>query len=293
MVTRPLTLLAGVCAFSAFGACDVTIKDGDISVNQLHGRATRDWNRRFPLAAGGRVEIVNTNGPIEVVVGPAGTVEVAAVLDARSLTDDQSNALLSESKIEESATTGHIRVATVRGDATASGLGSRRHGRLEVAYKVTVPADTRVEMTGTNGRLTALGLRGHVKAMVANGGVELTALRGSVDAAAVNGSLVVKMAEVTAGVRLESTNGRIALEVPKDARATLNVRSVNGGITVTGLGTQDPSGRRIRNLESALNGGGPEIDVRVTNGRITITGIDQPSAASDRPSAGAGRPDPR
>ena len=77
--------------------------------------------------------------------------------------------------------------------------------------------------------------------------------------------------EVTAPIRLESTNGRIALEVPKDAKATLNARSVNGGITVTGLGT-GASGRRIRNLESVLNGGGPEIDVRVTNGRITIEG---------------------
>ena len=34
-------------------------------------------------------------------------------------------------------------------------------------------------------------------------------------------------------MRLESTNGRISLEVPKDTKATLNVRSVNGGITVT------------------------------------------------------------
>jgi hypothetical protein len=41
---------------------------------------------------------------------------------------------------------------------------------------------------------------------------------------------------------------------------------------VTGLTTQEATGRRIRNLESVLNGGGPEIDVRVTNGRLTIEG---------------------
>ena len=80
------------------------------------------------------------------------------------------------------------------------------------------------------------------------------------------------MAEVTGRVRVESTNGRISIEVPKDSKATLNVRSVNGGITVTGLTAQEVSGRRIRSLESQLNGGGPEIDVRVTNGRITIEG---------------------
>ena len=62
------------------------------------------------------------------------------------------------------------------------------------------------------------------------------------------------------------------IEVPKDAKATLNARSVNGAITVSGLNTTEASGRRIRNLESQLNGGGPELDVRVTNGRITIEG---------------------
>jgi hypothetical protein len=60
--------------------------------------------------------------------------------------------------------------------------------------------------------------------------------------------------------------------VPKSTKATLNARSINGSISVSGLNTQEPSGRRIRSLESQLNGGGPELDVRVTNGRMTIEG---------------------
>jgi len=260
---QPLALLTGVCALSVLGACDVTIKDGDVSFDQLHGRATQEWSRQYPLAAGGRVEVVNSNGDIEVGVGKAGGVEVAALLSARAMTDERAKELLSGAKIEESATPEHIKLATVRGN---------RSGGLEVSYRLTVPPDARVEMTGNNARVKVDGLRGHVKAMVANGAVELTGLRGSVDAASVNGSVSVKMAEVTGRVRLESTNGRIALEVPKDTKATLNARSVNGGITVTGLTAQEATGRRIRNLESVLNGGGPEIDVRVTNGRITIEG---------------------
>ena len=291
LCSLPFALAAGMSVLASQG-CDVTIKDGDVSVNQLHGRARQEWTRKYPLTPGGRIEIANTNGPIDVVAGAAGTVEVAAVLDARSMSDEHSKELLSESKIEEKVTPGHIRIATVRSDGSSGGPGSRRHGRLQVAYKVTVPADARVEMTGNNGTLTAKGLRGHTKAMVANGAVELSGLRGSVDAAAVNGSITVKMAEVTAPVRLESTNGRINLEIPKDSKATLNVRSVNGGINVTGLTTQDASGRRIRNLESALNGGGPEIDVRVTNGRVTITGVDSPSWTADPPPFSADRPAP-
>jgi len=125
-------------------------------------------------------------------------------------------------------------------------------------------------------------VRGHVKAMMVNGDLELTGLRGTVDAASVNGELSVKMAEVTGRMRLENTNGRISLEVPKDTKATLNVRSLNSRITVTGLDTQKVEGERIRTLESALNGGGPEIDVRATHGRITISGVESPGVQSPR-----------
>ena len=49
--------------------------------------------------------------------------------------------------------------------------------------------------------------------------------------------------------------------MPK-TKAMVERALVNGGLTVTGLTAQEATGRRIRNLESVLNGGGPEIDVR-------------------------------
>jgi hypothetical protein len=258
--------LAGAVSILAAQGCDVTIKNGDVSFDQLHGRAVQEWNRKYEVADGGRVEIVNVNGPVTVVVGAPRAVEVTAVLTARAMTDERAKEVLSRSSIDESASPEHIRVAIVRDSR------GRGPGRLQVSYTVTAPPDARVEITTNNGTLKAEGLSGPIKAMVVNGEIELTGLRGSVDAASVNGGVSVRMAEVTARVRLESTNGRVALELPNDSSATLTARSVNGGISVTGLNTPEASGRRIRNLESVLNGGGPEIDLRVTNGRITITG---------------------
>jgi len=263
----PLALAAGACALGVLGGCDVTIRDGDIKNVSVRANASSEWNRHYSLADGGRVEIINSNGPIEAVVGPAGAVEIAAVLEAQAMTDTRAKEILSEIKFEESVAPDHVRVATVR---------ARGRGGLDVRFKVTLPADARLEMTGNNGTLKAEGLRGHVKAMIVNGGVELTAMRGTIDAAAVNGHISAKMAQVAGPMRLESTNGRITLEIPKTAKATLNARSVNGGITITGLTVDEGTGRRIRTLESQLNGGGPEIDLRVTNGRITITGVESP-----------------
>ena len=264
---KRLALLAGVSIAASLGGCDVTIKDGDIKNVSVHSGASQEWTRRYPLEKGGTVEIVNGDGPIEAVVGPPGAVDVAAVLKASAMTEKRVQELLREMRLEESIKPNHVRVATAR----QQGLSG-----VDVSIKVTLPADARLEMTGNNGLLKAGGLRGHVKAMVVNGGIELTAMGGTVDAAGVNASVSAKMAEVTGPLRLESTSGRVSLEIPKTAKATLNARSVNGNITVTGLTVEEGTGRRIRTLESQINGGGPEIDLRVTNGRISIAGVESP-----------------
>jgi len=257
---KPLAL---VLAIALLPACDITIKDGDVSFQEARGRATQEFNRTYPLAPDGRVEVVNMNGDIEIAPGTPGTVGVAATMSARAISDERAKAVLAESKIDEQATPELIKLTTAR---------PGRGGGLEVNYKLTVPPDARVEMTTNNGNLKGGGVAGHIKGIVSNGGIDMTGLRGSVDLTLVNGHIVVRMAEVNDRIRIEATNGRLSLEVPKDAKATLNARSVNGSITVTGLNTQEASGRRIRSLESQINGGGPELDVRVTNGRITIEG---------------------
>lgn len=263
---KPAAFLAGASLVASLVACDVTIKDGDIKRVSVHTGASQEWTRHYPLSSGGTVEIFNGDGPIEAVVGPPGAVDVSAIIEASAMTEARAKELIHEMRLEESIKPEHVRVAT-----------ARREGRsgVDVSIKVTLPADARLEMTGNNGRLKADGLAAHVKAMVVNGQIELIGLRGTVDAAGVNASVSAKMAEVTGPLRLESTNGRITLEVPKTAKATLNARSVNGNITVTGLTAEEATGRRaIRTLESPLNGGGPEIEIRATNGRISITGTD-------------------
>jgi hypothetical protein len=251
-------------AISLLPACDITIKDGDVSFRETRGRATREFTKGYPIGPKALVEITNTSGDIEVwATGSAGWAVVDAAMSARAMTDEQAKELLAETQIDEQATLEHVKLTTVR---------AGRSGRLDVVYKLTVPPDVRVALTTHNSNLKVYYLAGHVKGIITNGAIDLTGLRGPVDVASVNGHIVVRMAEVNDRVRIEATNGRITLEVPKSTKATLNARSINGSISVSGLNTQEPSGRRIRSLESQLNGGGPELDVRVTNGRMTIEG---------------------
>ncbi len=46
--------------------CDIKVDDGKVSVGVSRGRASDEWVRSYPLAKGGRFEIANENGQIEV-----------------------------------------------------------------------------------------------------------------------------------------------------------------------------------------------------------------------------------
>jgi hypothetical protein len=253
-------------ALLALTACDIQIREGGkFNVGIFSAQATQEWTRTYSLSAGGHIELANLNGPIELTQGPAGsTLDVRADITAKALTDSGAKDILAKGKIEETVTPERVKVETV----VPRGV----HGSYEVRYQVRLPPDVEAQVSTTNGAVKAHGLTSKLKASIVNGAVELTDIAGSLDASVINGSLTVKLATVSAPVRLETTNGRLTLELPQASKANLSARVVNGGLTVSGLSVEDPPQRRIKNLEAVLNGGGPPIDLRTTNGRVTITG---------------------
>lgn len=253
-------------AIVGLAGCDIQVhENGDVKVGMFSAQATEDWTRTYSLAAGGRIEVANLNGPIEVSEGAEGAnVEVHASIIAKALTDAGAKDILSKGRIEETTSPAGVKIETV----VPRGVP----GSYEVRYKIQVPPSVEAQVSTTNGSVKATGLTGKLKASVVNGPVELNGMTGALDAASVNGPVSVKLTNVTAPVRLETTNGRLSLELPKASRANLSARVVNGSLNVSGLSIQEESGKRIRNLETVLNGGGPTLDLRTTNGRITITG---------------------
>jgi hypothetical protein len=247
-------------------ACDVQVREGNVKVGVFSAEAKQEWRREYPLAAGGQVEIANLNGPIELITGPDGPLEVRIDIRAKSLTESIAREILNKGKIDETVSPERVKVETV----VPRGI----HGSYEARYQVRVPPGVAAQVSTTNGSVKSTGFAGKLKASVVNGAVELTAISGELDATVVNGSLVVKLAQVTAPIRLETANGRLTLELPKASRANLSARVVNGGLSVSGLPVEEPAQRRIRNLEAMLNGGGPTVDLRTTNGRISITGTE-------------------
>jgi DUF4097 and DUF4098 domain-containing protein YvlB len=262
-VTRRLAavsrLITVVTSAAALSACDVV-------VNSLHakGKAQDQWTRTYTIAVGGNVEIVNTNGGIDVVGADGTQVEVVAERTARGMTDEDAKKVLAQLKIDETVTTNRVRLET-RAPAGES-------GRVDVKYHVKVPASVNVRLQNSNGTIEVVALRGTVKAETSNGTVRGRELTGAVDATTTNGSVRLEMSGVASGgIRAETVNGSVDLTMPASAKADVEASCLNGRISVEGLKLDGPETTR-RRVEGRLNGGGPRVVLETTNGKIQITG---------------------
>jgi hypothetical protein len=237
---------------------------GCLAIGPLTGRATDEWTRSYPLAAGGEVRVVNINGKVDIQGTDGATVEVRADRTARAATEQGARELLPRISIREDIRSDRVSLETERIPGFMIGAS------WEVQYHLKVPKGAAVSASTTNGGITLTALTGTVNARTTNGGVTAKELSGGVQARTTNGPVNVELLKVGAGkITLGTTNGGVSLALPEAARADLSARVTNGGISVTGLDL-DVSEHSRRLLEGRMNGGGTPIELRTTNGGIRI-----------------------
>jgi DUF4097 and DUF4098 domain-containing protein YvlB len=150
-----------------------------------------------------------------------------------------------------------------------------------------------IDIGSTNGGIILDGLKGTIKVGTTNGGVKATRLDGKCELSTTNGGVHVAgrfealdissgngtvVAEAESGSRVSSawnirtTNAGIDLALPPDLKANVDASTTNGSVTVDlPSGVQGiHSGTEVR---GAMNGGGPEMTLRTTNGGIHVRGI--------------------
>jgi putative adhesin len=249
-------------ALTASAACDIAMADH-------RQKETSEWRKTYELQPGGRVEIGNVNGKVEILPGQGNTVEVVALKTGTGVSQDAAKEALGRIEILEDISPGSIKIETKTRRDSGSLFGG---GGLRVDYTVRVPQNAEVRASTLNGGVAVTGLNGKVYAEATNGGVKARDVTGALQATTTNGGIDVDLARLSeAGVKLECTNGGIILRLPADAKASISARVMNGGIETNGLMLDsgvEPSKRR---LDARLNGGGARVDLEGTNGGIRIS----------------------
>jgi hypothetical protein len=237
----------------------------DIVTAEYGSQESAEWRKTYDLKPGGRVEIHNVNGKIDVEPSGGDRVEVVAQKTAKAGSPEAAKEALTRIEIVEDASPDAVRIETKV--PRSSGL-FRASG--EVRYLVKVPPNANAKFRTVNGGIEIAGLDGRVEAETTNGGIRAREIGGPIDASTTNGGVEVDVTRIAdPGVNLSCTNGGIKLRVPPDARATISASVTNGGVSAEGLSLETSQATR-RRLEARLNGGGPPIRIEGTNGGITI-----------------------
>ncbi len=246
----------------------VAVSGCDIVTADLKARETSEWRKSYQLSPGGRVEIRNVNGRIDVQPSAGNAVEIVAVKSARAGTPEAAKEALARIEILDSSTADLIKIET-----KLPRSGQFLHmGATEVSYTVKIPAAADVDFSTVNGGIELSGLTGRIKTETTNGGIVGRDIGGPIDATTTNGGVEVEVTRIAEqGVRLGCTNGGIQLRLPRDAKATITASVTNGGISAEGLSLEKTESSR-RRLEARLNGGGPPIRLEGTNGGIRLDG---------------------
>ena len=227
--------------------------------------ARDEWKRSYKVSRGGSFEIRNTNGEIRVEPAEGDTIELTATRIVRAPTEEQARRTLQDVKIAETVSPDSVLV-----DSSSLGVTINRQKRID--YAVRVPPGTRITLKSTNGDIDVRRVGGVFRAETTNGGIRAREIEGGAVVETTNGSVDLEFASLgDDGIRCSTTNGTIAVALPKDVKARFTATVTNGEITARDLpiATTEKSRRR---LEATTGGGGPTVRLSTTNGDIAIKG---------------------
>ena len=279
---------AGLAAVALLPGCDIKVDDGKVSLGVSRGRASDEWVRSYTLAKGGRFEIANENGQIDVKGTQGSEVKVKAFREVTSNSDEDAQRRLKDLKMREDVSSDRVFIQAETGGMDHMGFGRG----LGVRYEVEVPAGLTVTVKTMNGGVKLDDVDGKITAGTTNGNVTGDGVTGEVQGSTVNGSVSMTLDAVSGDVRLMTVNGAIRLELPPTANADLDAATVNGGVSVDEkLGLAEVSRDRgsfgpATSIRGRLNKGGPRLSLQTTNGGVRVSA---PGAGGDDEERGRGR----
>ena len=251
-----------LAAAATLSACNI-----DIS-NQAEGRS--EWKKDYTLAAGGSLEIKNTNGLIEIDPADGDKVSVTAERIAKAGTDEAAKKAAAAMEIKETVSGSSI---TLDASLTNAGISINiGGGSRQVKFHVRAPKGTRLTFSNTNGNIDVRDMTGELRLSTTNGRIQGKNLEGSTRADTTNGVINLDFSAIGAdGITAETTNGKVEITLAKSIKARVNARVTNGAISTENLPLEASENSR-RRLTGTLNGGGPEIRVETTNGAVNLRG---------------------
>jgi hypothetical protein len=157
-----------------------------------------------------------------------------------------------------------------------------------ISFEIEAPARTNLKLSTVNGgEILVENIEGDLTVSNTNGGITMNNVAGIVNAGTTNGNVRASMTRVTADKEMAFTslNGTVDVTLPPATKANLRLRSDHGDVYSdfdVQLAASAPviqesrgsNGRyrisRNRSIVGAINGGGPEFELRTFNSNVYV-----------------------
>ncbi|MFN2501347.1 MAG: DUF4097 family beta strand repeat-containing protein [Pyrinomonadaceae bacterium] len=228
------------------------------------------FEQTYSLNAKGRVMVSNVDGSITIQGWDRNEVK----LEYTKVADTKER--LAEIEVRVDARPDRFTVVTDYGDWKKDPAGNRwqnQNGNLNVEYRLMVPRTAVLNQVETvNGSVSVYNFSNVTNVSTVNGSVIASRVRGTAKLSTVNGEVNADFDPLETGmaITLDSVNGRVNLQIPSDANATVKADSLNGNIT-NDFGLPVRKGKYVGcDLFGRLGSGDVQIKLNSVNGGLSI-----------------------
>ena len=216
-------------------------------------RSTKTVN----IGANGEIDVTNISGDMSVTRGGGNSATIEIIKTARAETSEEARQLLALVPVDIAERGTRVEVKTRYPNEDDLRRRNRRNIHLEVAFNITVPAQTRVNLHSISGNFVVRDVAGPLTLETISGNIKLTntgrstakTISGNVDvsdttiegiltASSISGNLAIKKATAR-GLTLSTVSGTIGVEDATCER--VESQAVSGDVWFSG--ELEPNGR--------------------------------------------------
>jgi DUF4097 and DUF4098 domain-containing protein YvlB len=242
---------------------------------------SEQFHRTVPLAAFATVTVENVNGPITIAAWDSAYADIQA---EKKTSKDRRE--LAKVRIEVSTENGLLIKSTAEREKS---FLRDSYPRVNVTYTIKVPRSATVERVRTvNGDIVLRATSGETTVYTTNGSIRAEGVRllkevkttlGSIEtsggttvrkADTVNGNITIALSPGNDPMDFSVVNGSVKLSLPSGANADVDMRTVNGKVTVPEGFTLKQGEVSKRRISGKLGAGGAAITAKTVNGSITL-----------------------
>lgn len=244
--------------------------------------STETFSWKGPVKSEGWLRLRNVTGDFEITQGTGDSAEIQFVIE-------RSNSYAPTARVKVLQEADGVIACVLYGDRDdnncsadeyKSGNTSRyrspsfMRGSTSVHGTVVLPRGVKLDAESTNGDISVESVLSQMQIATTNGDINVRGATQSVKITTTNGDIDLGVDALGSGLTIETTNGDVAVELPRSLNAALSMHTANGELDLGFPG--NITSKTAKQILATLGSGGSPINITTTNGDIALRPRGQP-----------------